>query len=278
VERSVTTTFFLLQNVDLSLEVIVGSYSTGLAEYHTTLDFVLIYTAEEETNVIAGFTFVEELAEHFDAGNDSLLVLTQTEELNFVTYVNDTSLDTAGSNCTTTRDREHVLNRHQERFIDIAGRQGNPSIYGSHKLHNFLYPLGFAVEGTESGTTDDGSVVAIVVVLRKKVAHIHFNELKHLLIVYHVAFVHKYNETGNVHLASQKDVLTSLGHRTVSSGNYDDSTVHLSSTGNHVLHIVGVSRAVYVSIVTFFCLILYVSSVDCDTTLALFGCVVNLVE
>ena len=73
-------------------------------------------------------------------------------------------------------------------------------------------------------------------------------------------------------------MLTGLRHRTVSSGYYDDSTVHLSGTRYHVLHIVGVTRAVNVSVVTLCGLVLNVSGVDGDTTLLLFGSIVNLVE
>jgi hypothetical protein len=34
-------------------------------------------------------------------------------------------------------------------------------------------------------------------------------------------------------------MFTSLGHLTVRCGNYDDSTVHLSCTSNHVLDVYG---------------------------------------
>ena len=70
-------------------------------------------------------------------------------------------------------------------------------------------------------------------------------------------------------------MLTGLGHGAVGRGNYQDSTVHLGSTGDHVLNIVGVSGAVNVSIVTLVGLILYVSSIDRDTTGTLFGSLID---
>ena len=73
-------------------------------------------------------------------------------------------------------------------------------------------------------------------------------------------------------------MLTSLRHRTVSCSNNEDSTIHLGSTSYHVLHIVSVSRAVNVSIVTLLSLILNVSGVDSDTTLLLLRSIVNLIE
>ena len=107
---------------------------------------------------------------------------------------------------------------------------------------------------------------------------LHLNELKHLLILNHIALVQEYNQTRYVYLASEKHVLTCLRHRTISSSNYDDSTIHLSSTSNHVLHIVSVSRTVNVCIVTICCLILDVSSIDGNTTLFFLRSVVNLIE
>ena len=83
---------------------------------------------------------------------------------------------------------------------------------------------------------------------------------------------------GHVHLAGQKDVLAGLGHGTVSCGYHDDSAVHLSGTGYHVLHIVGVARAVNVCVVTIFGLVLYVGGVDGDTALLFLGGVVDRVK
>ena len=73
-------------------------------------------------------------------------------------------------------------------------------------------------------------------------------------------------------------MLAGLGHGTVGSGNHEDSTVHLGSTGNHVLHIVGVSGAVYVCVVTRCGLILYVRGIDRDTAFLLLRSVIDGVE
>ena len=65
-------------------------------------------------------------------------------------------------------------------------------------------------------------------------------------------------------------MLTSLRHRTVSCCTNQDSTVHLGSTCDHVLYVVGVTRAVHVCIVTDIRLIFNVSSIDGYTTRFLF--------
>ena len=80
---------------------------------------------------------------------------------------------------------------------------------------------------------------------------------------------------GTSDLTGQQQVLTSLSHGAVGGSDDQDSAVHLGSTGDHVLDIVGVARAVNVSIVTLVGLILHVSGVDGDTTLALLGSLID---
>ncbi len=83
---------------------------------------------------------------------------------------------------------------------------------------------------------------------------------------------------GNANLASEQDVLTSLSHRAVGSSDNEDCAVHLSSTGNHVLDVVSMARAVNVCVVTLVGLILDVSDGDGNTTLALLGSLVDVLE
>ena len=51
------------------LEVIVWVNESWVTDNHTTLNFVLVDTTEEKTYVIAGFTLIEELTEHFNTSN-----------------------------------------------------------------------------------------------------------------------------------------------------------------------------------------------------------------
>ncbi|MNP13614.1 hypothetical protein D3C76_1059010 [compost metagenome] len=73
-------------------------------------------------------------------------------------------------------------------------------------------------------------------------------------------------------------MLTGLRHGAVSSRANQDRAVHLRSTGDHVLHIVSVARAVYVGVVTYGRIVFNVGGVDGDTTSLLFRRVVDLVE
>ena len=58
-ERSVTTTFLFLQDINLSLELRMLFNLTRVADYHTTLDLILIDTAKQQTNVITSLTLIQ---------------------------------------------------------------------------------------------------------------------------------------------------------------------------------------------------------------------------
>ena len=128
---------------------------------------------------------------------------------------------------------------------------------------------GLGNQSVQSAAADDGGLVAREAVEVQQLANFHLDQLQQLLIVDLVALIQEDQHGGHVHLTGQQQVLTSLSHGAVGGGDDQDSAVHLGSTGDHVLDIVGVARAVDVRIVTLGGLILHVSGVDGDTTLAL---------
>jgi len=96
-------------------------------------------------------------------------------------------------------------------------------------------------------------------------------------IVNKVNLVHEYNNTRYTNLTCKKDVLFRLWHWTVCCGNHKNCTVHLGSTSNHIFNVVSVTWTVNVRVVTRSCLILYVCSVDGDTSFFFFRCTVDFI-
>ncbi len=86
-------------------------------------------------------------------------------------------------------------------------------------------------------------------VLAEKLANFELDKLEQLGIC-RIDLIHKNDDTRHTDLAREQDVLAGLRHRAVGCGNDEDSAVHLRGAGDHVLHIIGVARAVNVRVVT----------------------------
>src|SRR5699024_1474191 len=174
---------------------------------------------------------------------------------------------------------ENVLNRHQERLIGITLRIRNPLVNSVHQLKDLVSPRSHRIfQSLQSGTLDNRGVISREIILVQQLADLHVYQLQQLLIVYHVTFVHQYNDVGNAYLTGEQDVLVRLSHNIVGSGNTQDGAVHLGSTGDHVLNVVGMSGAVNVCVMSLLSLILYVSGRNRDSTLSLFRSLVDVIE
>ena len=277
-ERGVTAALLLGQNVDLAGELGVRGNRTGLAENLAALDVLALDAAEQQTDVVASLAEVHGLTEHLDTGNDSVLGILDADDLDGLVELELTALDTAGSNGTTAGDGHNVLNGHQEREVVVTSRRRDVLVDSVHELANGVHPLGVALESAQSGTTDDGDVVAGEIVLGEELTGLHLDEVDELVIVDHVALVQEDDDVGNADLTGEQDVLAGLSHGAVGSGDDQDSAVHLSSTGDHVLDVVSVARAVNVSVVTGSSLVLDVGDGDRNAALALLGSLVDVLE
>ena len=277
-ERGVTTALLLGQNVDLAGELGVRGNRTGLAENLAALDVLALDAAEQQTDVVASLAEVHGLTEHLDTGNDSVLGILDADDLDGLVELELTALDTAGSNGTTTGDGHNVLNGHQEREVVVTSRRRDVLVDGLHELANGVHPLGVTLESAQSRTTDDGDVVAGEIVLGEELTGLHLDEVDELVIVDHVALVQEDDDVRNADLTGEQDVLAGLSHGAVGSSDDQDSAIHLSSTGNHVLDVVSVARAVNVSVVTGSSLVLDVGDGDRNAALALLGSLVDVLE
>ena len=227
----------------------------GLANTRPRSTLFTLCTAEKNTDVVACLTPVKKLTEHFNACACCLSCRTKTNDFDFVANFDYTAFYTAGNNCTAAGDGEYVFNRHKERLIDSTFRCRNVACQVCQPTSRMdCSPIGplspsrairaepLMIECHRLGSRSCSTP-----------ANFHFNHFEKFFIVNQVALVHVNDDVRYTYLTGKKDVFTCLRHRTVSCGNNQNSAVHLSSTGNHVLNIVSVARAVYVSVVTMFC-------------------------
>src|SRR5436190_1642606 len=244
------------------------------------LDVLALDAAEQKADVVARLSLIEELAEHLDAGDDLLLRVAQADDLDFLTDLDDAALDTAGDDGSTTRDREDVLDRHQERLVDGALRNRDVGVDRVHELHDLAGPLVVVVGGLqclERGDADDGNVIAGELIAGEQLADLHLDELQEVRIG-GVDLVEGDDDVRHTDLAGEQDVLARLRHRAVRGGDDENRTVHLGGAGDHVLDVVGVARAVDVRVVALRGRILDVCGGDGDAALALFRGLVDLIE
>ena len=253
-----TAALFLGQHIHLTLELGVGLDAAGLAENLAALDFFLLGAAQEETDVVASLTLVEQLAEHFDARDDGLGGVAEADELALFTDLDDAALDTAGGNGAAARDGEDVFDREEEGLVGLAGGLGDPGVQSVVELLEVGDAFGVALDGLGGRAANDRGVAGEAVLL-EKITDFHLDEVEQLGVVDEVALVEPDDDLGDVDLLGEQDVLAGLGHGAVGGGHDENRAVHLGGTGDHVLDVVGVARAVDVGVVTGFRLILDVA-------------------
>jgi len=279
-ERSMTSTFIFCQNVNLSCEFFVACYRTWFSQNLSTNDFCSLNTTQQSTDVITSLCFIQQFTEHFDTSYNCFLnVFFNTQDFNFVVQMQNTTLYSTSSNSTTTSDCEYVLYRHQERFVSVTLRIRNVAVYSIHQFQDFVSPFAVRIfQSFQSRSLDNRSVISREFVLVQQLTDFHVYQFQKFFIVYHITFVHEYNDVRNTYLTRQQDVLFCLSHNTIGSSYNQDSTIHLCSTSDHVFNVVSMAWAVNVCIVTFVCFVLNVSSRDCDSTFSFFWSFIDIFE
>src|SRR6186713_3247613 len=277
-ERRVSSALFLGQDVRLPHELGVRRDALGRRENHSALDVFFFKTAQQKTHVVAGLRHIEELTEHLNARDDGVGGILDTDTLHLVAHFHHTALDTARRDGAATRDREHVFDRHQERTILLALRRRDVLVHGLHQVQDALAARRVvAFHRLQGAAANDGNVVARELVAREKLAHFELDQVEQFRIIDHVHFVHEHDHVRHVHLAGEQHVLARLRHRAVSGGDNQNGAVHLRGTRDHVLHVVGVARAVHVRVVAIRRLVFHVRRGDGNPTRTLFRCLVDLI-
>ncbi|EAQ26162.1 ISxac3 transposase [Roseovarius sp. 217] len=278
-ERRVTATLFLGQDIGLGLELGVRQNRFRLAQNLTTLNALTVDAAQQNADVVARFPTIQELAEHLDAGTGRRLGVLDPHDLDAVANIDHATLDPAGHNRATARDREHVFDRHQERLIHGARRGRDILIHSRHQRADRIladFRLG-AVHRMQRRAAHDRNIVARIVVRGQKLADLHLHQFQQLFVIDLIDLVHVDDHEGDADLTTEQDMLAGLRHRAVSGVHNQDRAVHLRGTGDHVLHIVGVAGAVDMGVVTRLGLVFHMRGRDRDPARLFFRRTVDLV-
>src|SRR5205823_3578112 len=126
------------------------------------LDLLALGAAQETADVVARDALVEELAEHLDAGHHRLLGRTDADDLDLLADLDLAALDPAGGHRAAAADREHVLDRHEERPVDLALRLGDVVVDRVQELLDRARAelARVALERLQRAPPDDRDVVA----------------------------------------------------------------------------------------------------------------------
>src|SRR5690554_335353 len=280
-ERRVTAALLLRQHVHLRLEARVRRDRPRLRQHHPTLDLLLANTPQEQTHVVARYALIEQLAEHLHTRHHRLLRGAKTYDLDLLAHLHRPPLDPARRHRPAPRDREHVLDRHQERLVRITHRLRDVAVDRVHQLRDLLPPLAVRIatlQRQQRRPLDDRRLVPREVVLAQKLPNLQLHQLQKLRVVDHVHLVQEHHQVRHVHLPRQQNVLARLRHRTIRRTHHQNRTVHLRRTRDHVLHVVGVPRTVHVRVVTLLRLVLHVRRRNRDPPLTLLRRLVDAVE
>src|SRR5690606_40427420 len=113
-------------------------------------------------------------------------------DLDLVAHLDDAPLDAAGHHGAAAGDREHVLDRHQERLVDVALRLRDPRVQRLHqrqdRRHADLRLVAF--QRLERRTLDDRGVVSGALVLAQQLADYHLPQHHHLGVYYTLRLVY----------------------------------------------------------------------------------------
>src|SRR5579883_2406525 len=278
-ERRVTAALLLGQDVRLGLEVGVRRDRAGLRQHLPALHVLAPDAAQQRADIVPRLALVQELAEHLDARHRRLRRVLQADDLNFLAHLDHPALDAARHHRAAARDREHVLDRHQERLVLVARRLRDVPVDLRHQLQDRLLALlrVLVLQRHQRRAPHHRDVVTRELVALQQLANLQLDQVQELGVVHHVDLVHVDHQRRNADLARQQDVLAGLRHRAVRRRHHQDRTVHLRRTRDHVLHVVGVARAVDMGIVPVGRLVLDMRRRDRDAALALLRRLVDLV-
>src|SRR5690606_35158633 len=139
-ERRVPTALLLGQNVRLALEPRVRRDRPRRRQNLAPLHLLPLGAPQQHADVVPRLALIQQLAEHLHARAHRLRRRPQANDLDLVPDLNHAPLDPARHHRATARNREHVLDRHQERLVLRTLRLRNVLVNRLHQLKDRVLP------------------------------------------------------------------------------------------------------------------------------------------
>ena len=125
-ERRMSSALFFLQYVYLPFEVRMRMNRSRRCQYLSALNLVPLNPTQQRSDVVPCYCFIQQLPEHLYARyHRRLLLFAQPYDLYRILYLHRSAFYAPRCYRATTRDREYVLYRHQERLVAFTFRRRN---------------------------------------------------------------------------------------------------------------------------------------------------------
>src|SRR5256885_459849 len=100
------------------------------------------------------------------------------------------------------RDRNNILDRHQNRLVDRPLRRRNVAVHRLHQLPDALARLRVPrlLHRPQRRPPDDRCRVPRKLVLLQQLPHLQLHQVQNLRVVHHVHLVHEHHQPRHVHL------------------------------------------------------------------------------
>src|SRR5438105_7549326 len=233
-EWRVPATFFLGQHVCFSLELRVRRDRAGLRDDLPPLDVLALHSSQQQPHVISRHTFIQQLLEHLHARHHRLQRRPDAHYFHRFVHFHLAALNTSRRHCTAPLNRENVFDRHQERLLNVALRRRNIAINGVHQLVDRLLPILIAFQSFQRRDLHHRNVIAGKLVSAQKLSYFQLHQLEQLRIVNRIHLIQGHHHRRHPYLPSQKNVLASLRHWSISSRHHQDRPIHLPRARDHV--------------------------------------------
>src|SRR5690606_4497893 len=128
----------LREHIHLALELRVRRDRPRLGQHLPALDLLALGAPQQHPDVVPRLPLVEQLAEHLHARARRLHRRLDAHDLDLVAHLHDPALHPTRHHRAAARNREHVLDRHQERTVHRTLRRRNVAVQRIGQLHDRL--------------------------------------------------------------------------------------------------------------------------------------------